>query len=264
MTSPRTTVIRTWGKNKYEGGGPSPRMQGGGPSPRSQGGATPGAHSGSSPRRSRNPWGNESGSSRAQTRKLNKQAAELLELFELASEAAEVKVQSAKMLIKRILNDANGLDTIAQALAIQGEALRHLKEINGTPVLADAMRVDMLRLRMDGFLESDSQPEEDCGTHSRRNSCVAASLRMNIENIPHDVGCQALSEIGWSRDAAKELVQYIDVDHQGSITESDLALLFEHGSPASTEEMVIFHVWIMETAARATQEADTTCARTAD
>jgi hypothetical protein len=75
---------------------------------------------------------------------------------------------------------------------------------------------------------------------------VVESLRSNIEHIPIDIGCQVLSEIGWNRDAAKEFLHYIDVDHKGQLTESDIALLFEHGFPASTEDMMIFHVWVHE------------------
>eukprot|EP00746_Dinoflagellata_sp_MGD_P102669 gnl/MRDRNA2_/MRDRNA2_42096_c0_seq1.p1 gnl/MRDRNA2_/MRDRNA2_42096_c0~~gnl/MRDRNA2_/MRDRNA2_42096_c0_seq1.p1 ORF type:complete len:1205 (+),score=228.49 gnl/MRDRNA2_/MRDRNA2_42096_c0_seq1:97-3711(+) len=226
MSSPRTLGQRAWGSA----------------SPKS-------AHSGaegSSPRKRRgggNPWGaNESESSEKHpSRMASQQATELGELFDLASEAAEAKVQSAKMLSVKILADHDDPDRIGKALTILGEPLRHMKEINGTPVTADEMKVHML------MLQHDAEDEHSAG--SRRGSPqdgMLESLRSHIEFVPIDIGCQLLSDMGFNRDAAKELLQYVDADHKGQFTESDLALLFEHGSPASTEEVMIFYVWIHE------------------
>jgi len=203
----------------------------------------------SSPKQ-RNQSGDGTGSSlvettsRSRKRVVNQQAADFHELTELAAEATDAKVQAAKMLVQTVLSDLDNPDRISKAIAILGEVLRHMKEINRTPVTADNMKVDILKLRAMKGENSAS------GHHSGKtpDTGVVASLRTEIEFIPVEpYGTHILHDIGWSRDDAKDLLQYIDVDQQGNITETDIALMFEFGHLANSEDMMIFHVWVMET-----------------
>lgn len=171
------------------------------------------------------------------------------EIDDLARGAASLRLERAKELAQHALRN----ESTHAALVEMGSALRQMKEMGSSAAEIDKVKKDIMTMQIKQF--SLDRPDDfealtaSMGTSPlqrfRRQVKKVIMLRLRTpEHLTPTEGILSLRSLGVVKDEASAFLEYCDVERKGFVVDQDLALVFQHGSPASCTEMMEFYMWI--------------------